>query len=230
MSDNNFQQDLFGGDYHQKRQRKSRILGEYSKQRYLPYLKIPIEYTIIIVIAVLVLIIIAYAVGIERGKRISSEAVSPAVSQLGEERAAILEQEKGSLIEDEVPLEEAEEDVAHLPKREKEELSPDTGSDPYEGMREDYVGAPPGFMREKETPPPTVSGSSYIIQLASFKDEASAKEEAKKLVWKGIEAHVAKKGEWYQVYSAGYNTIDEAKAAQKQLMENYADCYIRKVK
>lgn len=230
MSDNNFQQDLFGDDSARKRQRKARFLGEYSKQRYLPYLKIPIEYTIIIAIGVLVVVIIAYAIGVERGKRISSEKVSSALSQLEEERAAILEQEKGLLIEEEKPGEVEEvTDISSL-EREEEIPAPESTADPYEGMREDYVGAPPGFMAEKETPPPTVSGSSYIIQLASFKDEAFAKEEAKKLVWKGVEAHVAKKGDWYQVYSAGYNTIDEARKAKEQLIEDYTDCYIRKVK
>ena len=60
MVDNNYQQDFFGSDHRQKKGKRPGLLNGYSKQRFLPYMKIPIEYTVMIAIGVLVLMIIIY--------------------------------------------------------------------------------------------------------------------------------------------------------------------------
>ena len=70
----------------------------------------------------------------------------------------------------------------------------------------------------------------YVVQLASFKNEDSANREVRKLNRRGVEASVARKGEWYQVFATGYDTIDEATKAKRDLGEYYVDCYIRRVK
>ena len=87
------------------------------------------------------------------------------------------------------------------------------------------------FVREEaEGKVPAPEESAYAVQLASFKNERSAKKEIDMLKSKGIKASMTRKGEWYQVYASGYRTIDEAKRAKRDLIADYEDCYIRKMK
>ena len=65
-----FQHDFFGDTYREKEAGLSGYLSKYSKHRLLPHLRIPTEYIVIAGIGMLVLVIIAYAVGVERGKRV----------------------------------------------------------------------------------------------------------------------------------------------------------------
>ena len=218
MDDNNFQQDLFSGSFREKKDRRPGLFDGYSKQRFLPYVKIPIEYTVIIAIGMLVLMIISYAVGVERGKRVSKIPAAVATKTVIKEpgtseafsskTASMPQEEKVSLVETEDLVEEV--DVKDI--------------DPYEGSRDDYVGAPP------EEPLEEIKESVYTVQLASFKSADSAKGEIDKLKRQGIQAEMSKPGDWYQVYASGYQTIEEARSAQKKLREYYQDCYIRKVK
>ena len=78
MENGNFEKDLFGGHAFEKKKKGLDLLEKYSKQRLVPFIRIPLEYTVIIAIAVLVLVIISYAIGVEVGKRAS---VSPAVEE-----------------------------------------------------------------------------------------------------------------------------------------------------
>jgi septal ring-binding cell division protein DamX len=65
-----FQRDFFGDNYREKEAGLSGYLSKYSKHRLLPHLRVPTEYIVIAGIGMLVLVIIAYAVGVERGKRV----------------------------------------------------------------------------------------------------------------------------------------------------------------
>lgn len=219
MGDDKFQQDFFGSASREKKGKKPRLLSGYSKQRFLPYVKIPIEYTVIIAIGMLVLVIISYAVGVERGKRFTPTSSVEAVDLAsGKEFKEEPDVERTSL-----PVIEKK-SLAEIDKEPEAEPEAREDADPYSGSRDDYVGAPP----EEGASPVTISG--YTIQIASFKTESSAKDEIKKLASKGFEAHISRVGDWYQVYAVGYETIEQARGAQKKLAEKYQDCYIKKVK
>ena len=218
MDDNNYQQDFFGGESRGKKGKRPGLLNGYSKQRFLPYMKIPIEYTVMIAIGVLVLMIISYAIGVERGKKVSGVVTSSVSEKVAKSEIARKSEP------DKIPVEVTEDAVGSKVEAISEVKIPETEEvDPYAGSRGDYVGAPP------EEVPEEVMGSVYTIQLATFRSESAANDEVKKLKGKGIDSGSSKSGDWYQVYAQGYQTIGEARAAQKSLSEDYEDCYIRKV-
>lgn len=200
MTDN-FQSDFFEDRFYGKKGKKPHLLERYSKQRFLPYIKIPIEYTVISAIALLVLVIISYAVGVERGKSFSG--VRP-----------VEVQEITPFADEQTTRETADEDLP------EEMPSPEIAEKPAEEKVKEEA--------EKEV---TVSAEAgYVVQLASFRNERSARDEVNKLKRKGVEARMEKRGEWYQVYAAGYRTIQEAKRAKVELAADYKDCYIRQLK
>jgi len=211
MSEQNPQHDLFEGQYYEKKARKTPLLGELSGQRYLPRIRIPTEYAIVIAIGVLVAVIISYAAGVEVGKRTAAKSVEDIAANVLEpsDIAAItldmesVRQEPGEGI-----LEESE-ITAGIPK-------------PEAGTQKDVVQEKPG--------PVAVLESAFIIQIAAVKDQAPAEEAAAKLKAKGFDARVKKDGDWYRVYASGYDTIEQAKKARKEISVEYKDCYIKKMR
>jgi len=207
MADHDYQEDLFGEGAYGKKVARPRILNRYYKQRVLPQLRLPVEYTVIAAIGVLVLVVIAYAVGVERGKSIAAVKMPD------------MPVEELISAGEELEISSGPEDVeAGLDLELEQEGAP--GSLEESGAPEEAAGEQAG------------SGviSVYVIQLASFKNESSAVREVKKLAKSGFDAGVARKGEWYQVFAQGYDTIDEATRAKRDLRETYVDCYIRRVK
>jgi len=220
MIDDNYKNDFFGEELNHKGSEKSAKLKNYSGQRFLPYIRIPIEYVVIIAIGVLMLAIVSYAVGVERGKRLEGGKTVPFVS----EESIAFDQQVNLDASIEISAEEGEidtqEDVSpqEIIEAETEELL-------TEGILEGLPRAPEAEEEEEQ-----VVESIYIIQLAAFKSEDAAEEEKDELKDEGVIAEVSQSGDWYQVYAAGYQTITEAKQAQKKLIENYEDCYIKKVR
>ena len=207
MADHDYQEDLFGDGAYGNKVARPRVLDRYYKHRILPQLRLPVEYTVIAAIGVLVLVVIAYAVGVERGKSIAAARMP------------------------DMPVEElitagGELEISPGPEAGEAgfDLSPEEEGTPVPPEETGAAEAAAGGKAGREVM------SVYVIQLASFKNESSAFQEVKKLAEIGIDAGVARKGEWYQVFARGYDTIDEATRAKRDLREDYADCYIRRVK
>lgn len=212
MIDSDFQKDLFGEQVCEEKARKPRLLFRYAERRFLPYIKIPIEYSVIIVIGILVLTVIAYAVGVEKGRNTAGAKIGMETTIEPTENA-IKDETEGppvSTIDNELVYKSLEEDTSEV-LRENEKIN-DAFSVLLEGETEKQVR------------------QLYTIQLASFKKEDLANKELQKLKKKNITADVTKKGEWYQVYTAGYKTIEEANKAKEELLKEYKDCYIRRIK
>ena len=203
MTDREIQKDFFGGQKYEEKARKPLLIRRYPDRIFLPQLKIPVEYAVIISIAVLVLIIIAYAAGVERGKRV----VSPVEVESFQAEAVVAETAKDT-------TETTEQAVIAVRQAEVAE--------PKKPEPAPVVKQP---VREPVEEPERPIGK-YVIQLASFKNRDSAEEEMQKLENSGIHADVTKKGDWYQVYAYGYATIESARKAKKLLSADYKDCYI----
>lgn len=207
MNDDRLQDDFFKGQFSGEKVKKPHILTRYSKHRVLPHVRIPVEHTVIIAIGVLVLVIISYAVGVEKGKRMTS--LKPVeISQ-----TVLPESDIISEVTEVSEPEELAESLAETQDIAKEAVPEEEF--PQEEDEPEELGPP---------------DSVYIIQLASFKNEDSANEEIGNLWQKNVRAYVAKSGDWYQVYVAGYQTIEEARRARRAFSEDYRDCYIRKIK
>ena len=207
MTDREIQKDFFGGQEYEEKARKPLLIRRYPDRIFLPQLKIPVEYAVIISIAVLVLVIIAYAAGVERGKRL----VLPVEAESSQAETVVAETVKSAT----GTGEQATVSVQQTEVAEPEEPEP--------------VPVVQQPVREAAEEPERPVGK-YVIQLASFKNRDSAEEEMAKLENSGIHVDVSKKGDWYQVYAYGYATIESARKAKKLLSADYKDCYIRRLK
>lgn len=228
MHDDNFQEDLFGKGVSSKKPPKVGVLDGCVKQRFLPYLKMPTEYAVIALIGVLVLLTLSYAFGVKVGRSSAPFSDVLAVDSTvlrGEVKddwmLAVPEGGNAGYGNEENPDLYADDAVLREAYRKAEEVRL---------ADESHLAAP----REEESEPailaPVIPAKgAYMIHLAAFREEARAKALSDKLKNSGMEAGVAKKGDWYQVYTSGYRTISEANSAKALLKNDYADCYIRKV-
>jgi len=213
MTDSIFPSDFFEGEYYEKKGRKPRFLNKYAKQRFLPYLRIPVEYTVIFGIAILVLMVVSYAAGVEMGKR-SLAKTDEGIVQINTDKRLV------TVTPDEVMpevYEQLQEDENNDDPEAVEDIEPEKalGTEEQKGVTVEE--------QQKEPVP-----GQYIVQLASFKKENVARSEVENLKASGIEAEYAKKGRWFQVYAEGYATINQAREAEKTFREKYPDCYIKK--
>lgn len=222
MADTRYQNDFFSEGAQRESRNKPRLLNRLSEHRFLPHVRIPVEYTVIVAIGVLVLVIISYAVGVESGKKMSgfTKAVEDETVVFREQ--VIAEKASGKKRDEVLPVNKIDEveKIDVLAEGESEASS----TDPYDGARKE-------FMEEKPLVEEMSSAEGvYVIQLAAFKEKSRANEEVEALKWKGVDAGIDRSGNWYQVYARGYRTIEEAREARTALIGEYEDCYIRKVK
>jgi len=217
MDEYKIQTDLFDGNVKTEKNRGFRRFKNHPQQRFLPHVRVPVEYMVIISIAVLLLIIVAYAVGVEKGKNITEENFSGVNESFLDDKPGIKDMDTEIVVLDtEKTVLNATEDNAGQTEKE--------GS-----LIIDEVENEPNRVTSNADVTPLIE-TAYILQLASFKNENSAEEEITKLKRKGFPAALVKNRSWYQIYTEGYQTIDDAKAAQKELIEDYRDCYIKRVK
>jgi cell division protein FtsN len=78
---------------------------------------------------------------------------------------------------------------------------------------------PTKIEETRKTPPPP---ELFFVQVASFKEEATAEGLKSRLAKKGyvvqvVPVHIAHMGLWYRVRLGGYTTREEAQAAQKRI-------------
>jgi len=69
----------------------------------------------------------------------------------------------------------------------------------------------------------------YVIQVASYLKENTAKVEKGHLEQAGFSAELLKKGKYVVVYVGGFTDEQEAKKAQMLLRKKYNDCLIRRL-
>lgn len=206
MSDHDFQKDFFGEPIGHKTQKKPRIFPKYPEQRFLPFIKIPMEYSIIIIVIFLVMLVVAYAAGVERGRRLSTE-ILPEVDLSTQE----IEVDTNRTFEPVLINESLNE-----PEVLEEEL-----------LLETKVEEQVEVTAEEEEP--VISGPMYNVQLASFRNSEYAEDVVAELKAQGYKADYSRKGEWYQVYVTGYTSKDAASQAMWDFSEEFEDCYIKKV-
>jgi len=81
---------------------------------------------------------------------------------------------------------------------------------------------PPKTAKVEETKKTPAPKDLYFVQVASFKEEATAEGLKGRLIKKGYAVHVVPvqiegMGLWYRVRLGGYTTLQEAQAAQKRI-------------
>ena len=215
MTDNQFQNDFFNPDGSGDRKR-SGFAKRYPAVRFMPHVRIPVEYVVVFGIVILVLLVVAYAAGIERGKS-GIKGISPMDIEVIETTSNLVEigenepllGQVGGLVE-ERELNEGRVEI------EPEELE---AADADMSRKSDVSD-------EKTVAKPTEP--TYTIQLAAFAKKENVEKETARLREAGNDAAYVKIGKWYQAYVQGYKIIGEARDAKGNFIEQYPDCYIRR--
>ena len=217
MAANDFQNDFFDEQGRGQKERKNTFLPD---QRYLPQVRVPIEYTVVIAIGMLIAIIIAYAIGVERGKHVALDSPGGTDAR----RTAVLEEEEKPLL-----------DVAMVEKQAAELMKKaDAPPEPVPAATEIAINKGKAQTAAKvvtgktdAASPTSAPGDTtvYTLQLASTKNEEYAKIEVEKLKTKGVTALISKKGDWFKIYLP-CSSQEEAEKAKKDLSAAYKDCLI----
>ncbi|MDD5633780.1 MAG: SPOR domain-containing protein [Candidatus Omnitrophica bacterium] len=244
MMDENYTNDLFGEQLPEgENGRKARLKG-IPDQRFMPYIRIPMEYSIIIAIFVLILMIISFAAGVERGKAIvRKEGSSQQEKTMGvddfasqgkvvtEARTKMSGDNNTSAFKD-TELDDASLDMELPDIFEEEEKKTDERlkTEAQAKEKEKTKKAAEGKTQEKAQGKTVIEKGVYSIQLASSKQKFDAENEVKKLKSKGLSAQIVKKGDWYQIEVTGYKTKEEASLALKKFADKYKGCFVKKSK
>ncbi len=231
MSEYKIQEDLFGGGAPSSKPPKTPVLGGYAKQRYLPYIKMPTEVAVMAVISILILLIVSYAVGVKVGIEQGPRDAGTVVFEDEMERVSEVTPPDVTvtpvMLKDVMP---GPEKVVPSPHGEQPVL-PLTGKAELEEkiVFSEKLDIPEKESGAKASVDELPEEGRYVIYLAAFRQEARADEAAEQLRLEGVDARVKKRSDWYQVYTAGYRDIDEARSARDILRQNYEDCYIRRL-
>ena len=99
--------------------------------------------------------------------------------------------------------------------------------------------AAPLPLEETHPPPPlkptpvkqveTKAGENYVIQAASFVDNASAQVERERLARKGFNAQIVKQGKFFELRVIGYRSKNDAQISLVNLKKIYRDSFIKRL-
>ncbi|KJJ83948.1 Sporulation/cell division region, bacteria domain protein [Candidatus Omnitrophus magneticus] len=226
MKEEIFTTDLFGKDvYKAKNIDGFSAVKKYSDQRFLPYIRIPIEYAVISGVIFLVLAVIIYAIGVERGKIVSQKNENAFVTGIK------LSNNNFKTLPGQVNFSES--DI--LPDNiklflEKENVGSSVSNTVTSNVQEKEASK---TIKTQVKPDVNVaiikdvpSKGAYVLQLVSTKIESKAKDELESIVKKYKTAKMVKKGVWYQIIIEGFNTEKEVETVKQFFRKKYPDCYI----
>ncbi|MBF0252943.1 MAG: SPOR domain-containing protein [Candidatus Omnitrophica bacterium] len=228
MNDNLFPDDFFDGSQKPKSSNIKLAKQMIREKKMLPYVKITIEQSVFIAITALVLMVLSFAAGVERGKQVASKEAFQNFS-IREDNSSI------NILPDHVITNEVI-DISPLKETYQETPEEETLSDPNttdENEDKKLTLDTATQINPTDTQIKILAKkpeSAYIIMLVIYSDTDSANKETKKLRAEGHDAYYYENGNWNQVYSEGYSSIEEAKNDVTILKKRYSDCYIRKIK
>jgi cell division septation protein DedD len=165
------------------------------------------ESVVILAIAIIILMVVSFSLGIEKGRRLVKGAAAKRPALAAEPVA------RGLAAVAPAAAAEPEPAPAAAPVAEAPPARPDA-----------EAPAP-----ASETGPKKDVDNFYTVQVASFRTEKYAREEAMKLKGQGYDTLVVEKGKHSIVCVGKYSVEEEAKVASRQLRKTYKDCLIRRM-
>jgi len=239
--DQNYKDDFFGDQNYEGKPEDDAAPAKPVKQGKVAYVRVPIEYIIVVSIITLVVVIIAYAIGVEHGKNqigfseSSSEMKESDVNIPDTKIMAEPKEASGASSAGNLPASGSSTAMSGPMMEYTETMKvPESKIDASQTVvtqEEEMADLPIIKVEEKKQElqsAATTGTGKYTVQLMSLKKEAPAKTEVEKLKKAGKNAAYSKKGEWYQVYLQGYRTAEEANKAKKEASGKYPDCYVRR--
>jgi len=228
MTENDYKNDFFEGRFYEAGKKKSRLVNRCSEKRAAFHLKIPVEHAVILLIAIMTFVTIAYAIGVKNGKAsVRNDSVSEnnmIASSTPETKEIVVN----------VVSEFSPPDSGAMPesKEAKKVVSRDVvlPVETEKVVSEEQIQPEENVQAKQVSDSELLDETEYIVCLASFKNEKFAAKDISALTRAGVETRLAKKGDWYQLYAAGFSTFDTARKAKEKLTETYKDCYIKRIR
>lgn len=159
------------------------------------------EKAILLIVGFIITAIVSFALGIERGKKISALQGRPS----------------GFMASGESAIRQASK-----PLPAPAAIKPEQPSKPAPAVKEEEAVVAPALAARE-------SAGSYTIQVASFKKETSAQKEIATLKKKGLVASALSKGKYLIVCVGNFIKKDEARSLLPKLKKRYQDCFIRRL-
>lgn len=184
------------------KEKQLNLFGIESDKRYgkkRPTLILPLDTLILLGIVVFLLLILSFSLGVEKGRKTAYRN---------------LEKEKQLLKESQFQTA----DVKNSPKQ--------TAVETKDSEVQKTEKEPKQTIIEKEE---SWDDNKYLIQVATYLTEKTAKQEAEKLQNKGYPVVITKKGKFVVIFVGGFKDKEKAKENMKSLKEKYKDCFIRRL-
>jgi len=214
------QNELFR-EYEKKRGGIEKIAEKITEKRKRLFVTVALENMVFGAIVVIMCIVTAFALGVERGKRLE-QARAPETKESPGTLAA-----KPRVKLEPIKISKASTEPAVIPpkKKEKKAARPVIEKTIGTTAQKEEVNNKVAQRVEKEP----VAGMRYTVQLISYKQESLAVKEKNKLLKKKIDAFIAKSGKWYQVCVGKYKDMREASEGLKKFQRKYRGCFIRNI-
>jgi cell division protein FtsN len=158
------------------------------------------EKAILIVVGCIITAMVSFALGVEKGKKLTVLKSRPRAFMASGEDAI---------------------KQASTPLPAPAQAEPEPQSKPAPALKDEVVATPAALVKG--------SAASYTIQVASFRKKTSAQREIATLKKKGLVASVLSKGKYLVVCVGKFMQKDEAKSLLYKLKKRYQDCFIRRL-
>jgi cell division septation protein DedD len=194
----------------------SRFVEERSEDRkVLKEFTLSLDKALILSIAVIVTMVISFSLGVERGKGVVQRKVVPRLTVQKDNPV------KQEIVEPEDPV-KVNTQLEHVPVDTYDPLIAGISAEVNAGPMDHEV------VHVEQNPQEFLSGV-YTVQVASFKQEKYAREEATALEKKGYESIVVPKGNYSIVCVGKFDKHDQAKKYSVKLKNKYRDCLVRRL-
>jgi len=160
------------------------------------------EKKLLLSIIFIIIAVVSFSLGVEKGKRITRQKIAPGSNQL------MAQKPQKAVTAPATPRAAA----------------PDNQQPAANTLLANKSGSPLQ-IKEVKTVTPQAPGR-YTIQVASFKNRASAENESRSLKKKGYSTIVIAKGNYAVLCVGGFKDKESAKKVLSELKKRYQDCFI----
>jgi cell division septation protein DedD len=170
------------------------------------------ENIIVLTVFIFLVIIVSFSVGVERGKSFAARSVS-VVDQATALKTQVVQK----------PVNVPNSNVVSRPQT---QVPPAPSKIAQQNVVVQKNTAPAAAVKSVS---PSVFGGFYTVQVASFKKQEFAEDEAHGLKAKGYETFIVPKGQHLIVCAGRFGDQGEAKVFSGKLKSKYKDCLVRRL-
>lgn len=173
------------------------------------------ENIIVLTVIVFLAIIVSFSFGVEKGKHVAMQTGIMTPQKIVQNTPVV---SKETLVQSPVTLPKPQTIVQPAPKAPVKQIQTATVT------AKANLPVPKAMVPAVQTP-----ANFYTVQVASFKKQEFADQEAQGLKKKGYETFVVAKGQHLILCAGRFSTQDAAKVFSGKLKSKYKDCLVRRM-